>query len=63
MPKPVPQPGEDKQDFISRCIEAEVDSGMEQDEAAGMCYDIWENEKKSVFKDGLPLDLPGHLKK
>lgn len=63
MPTPEPKPDEDKQDFVSRCIEYEVGQGMEQDEAAGMCYDIWERSQKSVFKDGLPLDLPGHLKR
>lgn len=63
MPEPKPKPDEEKQDFISRCIEDEVNQGMAQDEAAGMCYDLWEESKKSVFKDGLSLDLPGHLKR
>lgn len=63
MPTPEPKPDEEKQEFISRCIETERNNGMSQDEAVGMCYDIWERSKKSVFKDRIALDLPGHLKR
>lgn len=37
--------GESKEDFIGRCIAEEINSGMEQDQAAAVCYAKWEEFK------------------
>jgi hypothetical protein len=44
-----PGASETKDEFISRCIEVEVGSGKEQDQAAAICYTKWE-EKDKKFK-------------
>jgi len=50
-----PSAGESENEFISRCIEFEVNSGMEQEQAIAVCYNIWEN--KSDFNiDDLSLE-------
>lgn len=49
---PEPKPNEEKQEFISRCIEYVMDKeGLDKDQAAGKCYGIWrEHEKKKSGK-------------
>lgn len=40
-----PKAGEDKTEFISRCIAYLIDNeGKEQDQAAAMCYSMWEQD-------------------
>ena len=39
-------PGESKDDFISRCIAQEVSSGRESDQAAAICYAKWDEFAK-----------------
>jgi hypothetical protein len=39
-------PGESKDDFISRCIAQEVSSGRESDQAAAICYTKWDEFAK-----------------
>jgi hypothetical protein len=34
--------GEDKESFISRCIAKEISSGKSNEQAAAICYNIWE---------------------
>jgi len=36
-----PNPGESKDDFISRCIPYVLNEGLSQDEALGKCYGMW----------------------
>lgn len=43
--------GESKDEFISRCIGEEVGGGMEQDQAAAVCYSYWDKDKMSKIKD------------
>jgi hypothetical protein len=31
-------PGEDREEFLSRCISTEVESGMEREQASAICY-------------------------
>lgn len=31
-------PGEDRDEFLSRCISTEIESGMERDQASAICY-------------------------
>ncbi len=66
-----PRSGESEQDFISRCIGEEINSGYPQDQAAAICYSKWkqnynkqnknENEMKLKFEikatlaDGTPI--------
>lgn len=45
-------PGESKDEFISRCIAKEVSSGMDTDQAAAVCYTYW-NELKSATASGI----------
>lgn len=39
-----PKDGETKDDFIGRCISIEVGNGIEQDQAAAICYSKWEQK-------------------
>jgi hypothetical protein len=49
-----PRGGEEKQDFISRCIENAVgEEGMEQDQAAAMCYSKWRESKKGAVQGSI----------
>ena len=47
-----PTENETEDEFISRCIPYEINNGMEQDQAAAVCYSKWENkgQKMSKFK-------------
>lgn len=63
MPTPVPSNDESKDEFISRCIETEIENGVDPEQAKGMCYSIWEESKKSAFPGSLSFDLPPHLKR
>jgi hypothetical protein len=38
-----PNPGETKDDYISRCIPYVLDEGASQEQAAGKCYGMWDN--------------------
>lgn len=48
-----PRAGEDKDEFISRCIPVVIDEGYEEDRAAAICYSYYEgqefNEDLSIF--------------
>src|SRR6056297_4256667 len=48
-----PRPGENKSEFISRCIPVVIDEGYEEDQAAAICYSYYEgqefNEDLSIF--------------
>lgn len=44
-----PKAGEDKNEFISRCISVEVGNGIDQEQAAAICYTKWE-KKSFSFK-------------
>ena len=43
--------GETENEFISRCIGEEISSGMEQDQAAAVCYSYWRKDKMNKIKD------------
>jgi hypothetical protein len=43
--------GETEQEYISRCIGEEINSGYEQDQAAAICYSYWRKDKMSKIKD------------
>jgi hypothetical protein len=45
------RPGEKEEEFISRCIGEEVSSGIEQTQAAAICYSYWRKDKMSKIKD------------
>jgi hypothetical protein len=38
-----PNPGENKDEYISRCIPYVLDEGASQEQAAGKCYGMWDN--------------------
>ena len=46
-----PGKGESKDEFISRCIGDEISSGIEQSQAAAICYSYWDKDKMSKIKD------------
>lgn len=41
-----PKAGESEQDFVSRCIPYEINNGMDQDQAAAVCYSKYKNKNK-----------------
>jgi hypothetical protein len=43
--------GEGKDEFISRCIGEEINSGYEQSQAAAICYSYWDKENMSKITD------------
>lgn len=60
--------GEDKDSFISRCIAKEVSSGKSEEQAAAICYNIWEGgfneppvsvefKKKVLVSEDTPDDV------
>lgn len=51
------QPGESKDEFISRCISIEIKDGKPQDQAAAICYAKWE-EFAEVGKRGAIVESP-----
>lgn len=52
MPLPKPTPAEDKQHFISRCIEKVMsEGGYETEQASAMCYKQWETESYSAKRE------------
>ncbi len=40
-----PESGESKEDYLGRCIPAMISDGMEQEQAAAVCYTTWERER------------------
>jgi hypothetical protein len=65
-----PNAGETEDEFISRCIKEEINSGYPQDQAAAICYSKWENKnynkqnkknemklkfEKAMLADGTPI--------
>lgn len=47
---PTPMKGEDKNEFIGRCIPILKDEGKEQDQAVAICYSMWEERNESIVK-------------
>lgn len=45
------KPGENKQEYISRCIGVEVEAGYEQSQAAAICYAYYDKDKMSKITD------------
>jgi hypothetical protein len=50
MPECKPKAGENKNDFISRCVKIAMNDGKNQNQALGQCYGIWNNTKKAEKK-------------
>ena len=46
-----PNEGETKDEFVSRCIAAEIGNGYGQSQAAAMCYVKWDESMGSDYKD------------
>lgn len=59
-------PGESKDEFISRCIAKEISSGMDQEQAAAVCYTYWSELKsatQSVWSGDAPVSVEFSKKK
>ena len=48
MPIPSPNRFKDKDSFIAKCMEVEISSGKDQEQAAGICYSVWENRNMTT---------------
>ena len=48
MPKP--RSGEEKNKYISRCVEQVMGEGRTQDQALGKCYGMWRQRLKGARK-------------
>ena len=51
MPVDKPKPGETKDKYLGYCIPAEINNGMEKDQAVAVCYSYWDKENMSKIKD------------
>ena len=49
-----PTANETEDEFISRCIPVMIGEGMEQDQAAAVCYSKWESRQKFESYDDYP---------
>jgi hypothetical protein len=60
-----PEAGEDKDTFIGKCIAYNIDEGKPEDQAAAICYRVWEEHNLSVDVSALPayVDETGDNKK
>lgn len=54
--------GETKDEFVSRCIAIEINSGKASDQAAAICYNYWEEKQlssvKRIRKNSLKSNVP-----
>lgn len=46
-----PLPGEGEDEFISRCIGTEIESGYDSDQAAAICYSKWNEFDTTAFNE------------
>ena len=49
-----PEAGEDKDTFLGKCIAYNIDEGKPEDQAAAICYRVWDEHKLSIDTGGLP---------
>jgi hypothetical protein len=47
-----PNAGEDKEQFVSRCIGEEITAGYDEAQAAAICYSKWDRRELSKQKFG-----------
>jgi hypothetical protein len=50
---PNPSDYKDKESFISACISKNVKEGLDQKQAAGKCYGIWDNAQKAKCESNI----------
>jgi hypothetical protein len=48
-----PKPGQSKEDYIAECIPYAIKEGKTQDEAAGMCYGMWDNKFVDIEEEDM----------
>ena len=51
MPVDKPKPGETQEEYLKYCIPAEINGGMEPDQAAAVCYSYYDKDKMSKITD------------
>jgi hypothetical protein len=51
MPVDKPKAGETQEKYLAYCIPAEINGGMEQAQAAAVCYSYWDKSKMSKITD------------
>lgn len=59
-----PKAGETEEEFISRCIGEEINSGYEKDQAAAICYTKWDEnnmESESLSSEKISFDFDDTL--
>lgn len=57
-----PRSGESEEEFISRCIGEEINSGYPQDQAAAICYSKWEQNYNKQNKNENQMKLKFEIK-
>jgi len=48
-----PRKNETQDEFVSRCVGEEINSGKEQAQAVAICYDIWKTSRRKKDSQGL----------
>jgi hypothetical protein len=51
MPVDKPKKGETQEEYLKYCIPAEINNGMEADQASAVCYSYWDKDKMSKVTD------------
>lgn len=65
MPLPIPNPNEEQNTFVSRCVSYAVNEGMPQEQAVAACNIQWRKAKESSidFKQKSKIELLNDLRK
>jgi hypothetical protein len=58
-----PKPGQSKDDYLAECIPYAIKEGKTQEQAAGMCYGMWENKMsvEQMAGEKISFDYDGTL--
>jgi hypothetical protein len=58
MPVDKPKAGETQEEYLKYCIPEEINNGMEQDQAAAVCYSYWDKSTEMAIEDTSKLIEP-----
>ena len=59
MPIPTPNNREQQRDYLERCIGFLVEEGTPQDQAAAICYNVWQEKSEEVELPAWPEEDVG----
>ncbi len=63
MPLPTPNPGEERDEFVSRCMKAQEGEDKPQDQKVAICMEQWRSIKKQEFEAAMQTDEQELLEK